>query len=353
MRNLFGALSAVICVALAPGWTLGSDTHAAKRLDPISQFLTGLRSNRWPVRFYHLDRTNPIKPNAEAPGRTHVAKEESWPLTLASDYWFDEAREALVGALAVAPLSVPAPVQFVPDYCLVYKDAKKGNTVLWIDSAPSELQMQLCITNSACPLATSGIQIPTGGDGVRGALAKFLKVAASPPVKARPGVAYLATMLEANEFELMSVDPARVADVFGDKQWKILGKVSITDKESRTDVVSALRLLVLDPRLPPPAHTAHVFTPRLAISAHIPVKPNGARQRHTLLMSFECRLAELYIDHDFQGCCAINNGWQLTESTSGTTSGGLPDKPYSDQLLNDILVAAGKPLRAKSNSSSD
>jgi hypothetical protein len=44
----------------------------------------------------------------------------------------------------------------------------------------------------------------------------------------------------------------------------------------------------------------------------------------------ECRLMELYIDGNFQACCAINNGWKLRKP-------GVPLELSSDQFLNNII----------------
>jgi hypothetical protein len=65
-------------------------------------------------------------------------------------------------------------------------------------------------------------------------------------------------------------------------------------------------------------------------------------------MSFECRLAKFYVGREFRGCCPLTTGWRHN-----------PDKPElaldlgTDQPLNDILVAAGQPLKPKSGSSSN
>jgi hypothetical protein len=138
--------------------------------------------------------------------------------------------------------------------------------------------------------------------------------------------------------DLMSIDPKEVDDIFKGKHWNPIGKKSIKGGDPQSNGVDqdwkfVSRAMNNALAATGPAVAADVFKPRLAISARIPVFPaiaNGPSRNYVFLMSFDCRLAKLYIDAELQGCYGINN-------LAG-----------ADQILNNILVAAGQQLKPKS-----
>jgi hypothetical protein len=130
---------------------------------------------------------------------------------------------------------------------------------------------------------------------------------------------------------VMSIDPKLSETVLSEKQWTVLGKTSITrGGDDAQDVARALRVALN--RRAGPAATPDGFAPRLAISVDLDL--HGRTQKYVLLMSFDSRLAEVYVDHKCKGCCGISN-------VAG-----------ADQLINNVLASKHVPLKPKSAASS-
>ncbi len=190
--------------------------------------------------------------------------------------------------------------------------------------------MQLWRSGHSGPVGICGIGPPTGSSTITDALTTFVKAAD----KANDGWFEMQRQIDAHQLkvDLMAIDPKQVDDVFKREHWNVLGKKTIKySDEDWNDVATAMPVALN--KGSGPAIAAHVFRPRLAISARIPVFPgiaNGPWQHYVLLLSFDDRLAKLYIDQKCQGCCELNN------------LGG------ADQILNNILVAAKQPLKPKS-----
>jgi hypothetical protein len=341
MRPQFA--TSLLCFSVVAFAIPGAASAAGNPGDEISKFLKQVTDDRLPIAIYGLDITKPVTPGASRPPKDVLLQAANWPLTLTSKCSV-EARGALKKAIAAAPLSAAQP--FRPDYCMVYQEPEGVTKVLWIDSAPGELQMRLYVTGSLGPIDISGIQTPTSGGGdVHVALEGFVRVAREPFQSMRNLVVTIGQ--SPLPLELYSIDPKQVEDVFGKKHWNILGKVPIA--ANSLDWVHAYGALdlALD-KDAMPAYTAHDFKPRLAVSTWF---PDRSGTHYLLLMSFDCRLAELYVNDNLQGCVGISNRW--SQGTIQRAGSKVPLALVPDQTLNDILVANGKPLRAKATSSSN
>jgi hypothetical protein len=319
-----------------PIWACVRSTPAtANPGQEIGRFLTRVTKGL-PVELYRLEPSHSVRgPCNVVPEPKDFGYDNQ--LRLVSHRCSSQARQALSKALVVAPLPEPGRRHFRPDYCIVYREPEESTTILWVDSTPSELQMQLQITSRMCPVDVSGIRTepPSGPSGVGDALRDFWR-AARAPYNDMTGMVKDIT-------ELLSVDPQPVSDIFQGKRWKVLGKVALDSSDLRNVQIAVSA--ALDP-FGASSHTALAFTPRLAASAWIPADPsvhNARRQHYLLLMSFECRLAELYVDGELHGCCALNVDWKLK---SGVALGVSPD-----QILNKILGEHSIPLKPKSTSS--
>jgi hypothetical protein len=347
MRTVLGTVLAFLWLTLARSGPVGGTAVAAGPGDQIRQFLSDIQKNRLAVKLDHLNpnfhQVGVVPPNPVA-----------GTVPLANGCCGDEARKTLADVLQVLPQAPPNP--FVPDYCVVYRNEKRQTRLLWISSG-SPLQMRYYASDGTSPDQCE-ISESTPGE-VRDKLDGLSTIAASSPIAAYGSITSMVGKIEKLKLpiDLMSIDPKQVENVFSQKRWNILGKVSITtaDESGRLDVCAAMNLAFdKDNR---PKHAAHVFTPRLAVSVSIPTdlpRPAPQCQKYLVLMSFECRLAELYVDQQFRGCCAINNGWNLPKGSTGAgAAGGLGLQLSSDQILNDILVKAGKPLKPKSTSSNN
>jgi hypothetical protein len=326
---------AFICMAFA----LGSASAEANPGDEISKFLKQITDDRLPIAIYGLDTRKAVTPGASPPTEEVLLQAVNWPLTLTSKCPV-EARDALKKALAVAPLSAPG--DFRPDYCIVYREPEEVTKVLWIDSSKLQMQLyvkpqtQIYVSGRLFPLDISGIQTsaPAGSD-VHVALEKFIRVAREP---LESMLSMIGTIGHSSlPLELCSIDPKQTVDVFGKKHWSILGRLPI--------VCRAINYALDKDAMP--AYTAHDFKPRLAVSAWI---PDRSGKHYVLLMSFDCRLAELYVDEKSRGCCGISSAW-AAGTIQKLPNPGLAIAIAPDQTLNDILVAASKPLKPKSTSS--
>ena len=348
MRMMLSGALALLSFLVSPDAYSADTALAADSGKQIKSFLEQMARDRWPVDFYHLDTTQPIKAGPRPPGPPELAQDPG-PLTLVTEKCVDEPRAALATALDVRPLTT-VPPKFVPDYCIIHIDAERKLSALWIDTDPSRLQMQLFVSGGDQPVDASGIQA-----NVRDGLSYFLIVAQSMPVKAYRHIVDMIVKTDRGQLpiELMSIDPKPAGDVVGEKRWNVIGKVSIPkyDKLDRDAVIRTLNYAKDSgpPDFRMPRYTAHVFTPRLAVSVSIPTgdpPPAAQSRKYVLLMSFECRLAELYIDHQFRGCCAIQNVYPIDVARPELGLG-----IGADQFLNNILVSAGKQLKPKTASS--
>jgi hypothetical protein len=216
-------------------------------------------------------------------------------------------------------------------------------------------------------------------------------------------------------FDLMSIDPKEADDVFGSKRWSVLGKVAIPPEQignqldflkQGIDFSPIYTARSFTPRLAVSAGIPRTFVGRLfdwalelrRVIDHVPPTPLlvvfeeptwfdqaarlfpyrasqpvgscslapltvlwpgrcftliGPRHKLVLLMSFESRLAELYLDGNSQGFCALAAAWTKREKKESAAAKKLPIAIAVDQLLNEILVAAGKPLKPKTTSSNN
>jgi hypothetical protein len=284
----------------------------------IKQFLYELKTKHLAVE---IDRILvPLDPAAVGPERPAAGVFKA--AHLADRCCGDEARAKIIDALPVFGESPRSPIQ--PDYCVFHVNDNGTTDVLWVSSNPHDLQMRYY-----CNGVLDQCRIdPTAGDvghNLAGLFDDAPSVLADKMLK----------KCENEAFDLLSIDPKQTTDVLGLKRWNVLGKVNLSKSpqgvgQSHYDALMALGL-ALEER---PAHTAYAFTPRLALSIWISPEssPTGPKMRHVLLMSFECRLAQLYVGDDFKGCFAISN-------------------TGADQILNNILISAGKPLKLKSASS--
>jgi len=315
---------------------LGSDADALKPGDRIKCFLHRVTCDRLPIEFYGLHLTIPFVPSANPPSAQdfdYDAKpRRDWPSRLTNNRCSDSARTELAKALVAVPPSSPKAIY--PNYCIIYKEPEGPNTVLWIDS--SAKRMVLCVAGQASPFDIADIADPRA-DTISGALLTFLEVAEKPYNDIKD-------MQEAIEnrklpAELMSIDPKSVEDVFKQKHWNVLGnKLVIGGDADWKNMRRALNRAFYKDRQP--AFAADDFRPQLALSAKV------ASHQYVLLMSYESRLAEIYVDGQSHGCYAISPGW-----VPRTDEKRLAFDISSDQLLCDILAAAKQPLKPKSTSS--
>jgi hypothetical protein len=352
MRMILIALLTFSWLTATPSSNAAGPPLAACSGKQIQSFLKQMTDTRLAIEVYHLDTTQPIVPSAKPPWPNDLAKDPG-PLTLASERCVDEARAALAAALRVVPLAT-GPVKLIPEYCMVHTDAKRKRSLLWVDTDPSRLQMQLFVSGSDQRVDCSGVR-----PDIRDAIRDFLRAVRTSPGNGYPHIVDMVNMIinadqAPVQIELMSLDPKPTDNLFGEKRWNVIGKVAIPndDKPDQDAIIVALDM-ARDSGLPDFArqpYTAHVFSPRLAISVKSAKTQDRPSQEYMLLMSFDCRLAEVYIDHKFKGCSALNHTWRVDKTLEkfGVGVGVAPD-----QLLNDILVAAGQSLKPKSASSSN
>jgi hypothetical protein len=317
-----------IALALAASETLAVGTASAATPGyQINQFLQSVRAHKAEAMLIRL-RGNPI-PTSDPPGSDFIYDEA--PLLGGS--FGDSARQKLVQALTVSPCLPCGP--FWPDFCFVSVDGNGLTNVLWIDSTPSRPQMRLFVSDGTCDGAV--IATPMTGT-VETNLIGVGSLAAS-------GCNLIYYMLEginstSSPFDLFSVNPTPVKSLAGsapNPPWSIVGTLSCPatppDPSAcayRSPIVQAVEGAMI----PPPYHTASIFRPRLGISVTFaaPVPPGCVAGKYVLLMAFDCRKMELFIDGTLVGCCAINN------------TGG-------DQPLNDILTNNNIPLAPPTPSS--
>lgn len=384
MRTVFGA--ALVVAGLVVGFAVFNSTAAAAPGDQVNNFLNDVQNARLPVRFVHLDGTTRVGASPPVPNAIDLA------VTFGGGCCGDIARQTVAKVLHIL---AQAPVRTCPpDYCLYFVDEKRQTRVLWICSAESDLQMRYFSSDGVsdeCQI----IENPAGDvrdklSGIFKSMAPNPPTAFAAPIAAHDGIVKMKRIIRLLHLplDLLSLNPKQVTDAFGQKHWTPLGKVTIatTDEGGRQEVLAALNLAT-DPRARP-RYTALAFTPRLAVSAKIPrltystaqgqlalnsVPEAGRRlidnllpaplinplirtvasisivsDQYLLLMSFECRLAELYVGREFKGCCAITDGWKLD-----FTDGNLATEVGADQLLNNILADANQLLRPKTTSSSE
>jgi hypothetical protein len=407
MRTAPTTLFLILWLALGPPSPLKAVAAPGEK---IGRFLRSMAKQRFLVEFLELGPTfKPTEVGSRRPPQPTIVGDHSVVL---EGRCGDAARQKLSDVLKVASES---PSQtFQPDYCVFCKTDEAGRTcALWIASTSPHLQMRFYASDGT--VDECGIHEDTQGR-VHDTLGRIAPIAKA----AEAAIADMVTKIEwvRLPIDLMSLDPAQSEDVFGQKRWKRLGRVSIpmADTYKRDIVVSAIVVA----RTFPPAHTAHSFTPRLAVSADVPetlvdrlvggapdirrvidqvlptpvlvvlgeptwldqgmelVPPSTRRAvssqlpapltalwprrffvllgpgRHfMLLMSFECRLAELYIDGKSQGFVAISNAWSSPGRMQYGATTSVPVAAIPDQFLNDILVAARQQLKPKSTSSSN
>jgi hypothetical protein len=323
-------LSLAFCSAAA-----GGETKASKPGDGIKYFLHRLIRDGLPIEFYGLNLTRPLRPSANPPTGEYFDNETKphfvWPSRLTNNRCSDAARKALAEALVSLPPSSQKAIR--PDYCIIYREPEGTNTILWIDS--SAKQMLLCESGQPCPYDIADIADPRTGT-VRGALLKFLGVVERPYNEIKSMQIAIAGRKLA--FDLMSIDPKQADDVVG-KHWNVLGKKSINGGDVLWDYVEqALNLALVKDRQP--AFAAEDFRPQLGLSTKFD------SHRYVLLLSYESRLAEIYVDGESHGCYAISPGWVPQGSNEG-----LAFRISSDQRLCDILAADKLPLKPKSSPS--
>ena len=343
----------------------------------INQFLKDLQDNRLPVELFRLDEDSPPQVGLARPLT-------SAPLEFSQGCCGDEVRAKLRKALLGSSLSPPPPFRgelpplraFKPDYCVFYRNEQRQIRNLWIST--SQLRMVYFASTGAHrtdqPQDQSTINESKLGE-VRQSLQRLADIATLTPMTAYPAVREILKIIAKRPlgFEVMSIDPTKAETVFGQKRWKVLGKISLSlapeDRSDRIRVRAAInaaldhawvktrgereprtggrdgRTSAFVPQSDNHIYTAHTFTPRLAISARVPKGDgSGTEEQCLLLMSFECQLLELYVDGSFKGCCALAD-----VVLPGST--GLGKEIKTDQFINDLLVAAGKPLKPKSTSS--
>jgi hypothetical protein len=317
------------------------------------------------------------------------------------------ARTVLKQALQV-DAGTPDPI-FQPDYCLIYINGENEPGVfqiLWISSDSDHLQMRYRssdgISDECC------IKEATPGN-VRHMLAQLIWSSVQKAFTRMVSNIYNVPL----PFDLMSIDPKQSEDVFGCKRWTVLGKVPIAAEEIKNQLDS-IRLAidfppaytarsftprlavsadvpatlldelvgplpeprrVIDGLLPTPLLVvlrAAIWIDEVRNSIPITARQTLARQlppgltahwpreflallelrrQFLLLMSFESRLAELYVDGKSQGFCALSFGWTQTKVGPGARARSLGLELASDQPLNEILVKAKKPLKPKTTSS--
>jgi hypothetical protein len=279
---------------------------------PIKQFLDELVFKHLAVE---LDQIGPAL-GPEEISAIPPAKEKCKAAHFADGCCGDEARTKLKSALTLVAKS-PSPL-FQPEYC-IYQVSDEGKTrILWISFATQEVRYFA----SDGTFDQSGItsSIATSVNSVFNSSASVLISTLPTKCAGSPGVGV----------ELLSVDPNHSKDLFGQQRWKRLGHVSLSPAD-RDRAFKAIN----DAIATSPAHTARAFTPRLAlVSDCVELIQDEGSSHWVVLMSFDCRVVQLYADGHFRGCCAIDNSGQ-------------------DQILNNILKAAGQPLKPKSSSSSD
>jgi hypothetical protein len=318
---------------------------APKQLgDDIKCFLNRVTCNYAPVSLYAIDRTKPVDVGRTPPPKEALV-DPNWPLPLPSVCSHD-GRDALKNALCVAPFQ--SSEDFQPDCCMVLDKPEGVKELLWIDSSASSLQMQLYRSDRASIVDVSSIdasKVP-GGD-VQNALKAALVMCRRP----YDAMLDMVGAINKTPFELYAIDPKQSADIFDKKHWNIVGRVA-SDK-TVTNVVNRALNLAFDNDAMPLYASTHVFLPRLAISARVPVlstAPSGPRQQYVLLLAFDCRLAELYVDGKLQGCCGINGGWSAPGTIQGPAGSGTgPElKVAADEMLNKIFEDHGQPIKPKS-----
>lgn len=379
-------VSRTILVCLLPALILGARSPGSSAFADdgvqIEQFLKDVQDDRLPVTVIRL--------NAERPPQVGLPRPQEGilglPLELSDGCCGDEARtdlrEALLGTSPQRPAAFSGPRIQRPDYCVFYRDQKRQNRILWISS--SDLRMDYFASSGPHPSDQPQDQarIRATPDEVREKLERLAGVLTVTPIN--PTYDAVSDVLQkitgspriaALPFDVMSIDPSKTATILGQKRWKVLGKLTLSPSaENKSDHIrvraaigAALDQAWRDTRAEREAatrtgsdgqssgyipqseshiYTAHAFTPRLAISARVPKTPGPGDEDCMLLMSFECKLLELYVDGHFKGCCAITNFRPQQQ-------GQLPLQLGTDQLINDLLIAAGQPLKPKSTSSSN
>jgi hypothetical protein len=360
---------------------LACSVASANPGDKIARFLDDIVKQRLPVELIHLSDGS-VNVGVAPPNALY----RDYTLEVAKGCCGDEVRKELKQVLRV--LAQPVAPAFVPDYCVFYRNQNREVQILWFSTHSGNLQMRYYasdLTTDQCQIVPS-----TTGSDVCQRLLEIREVAKVPPKAAAESVKFMDATIDEFKLpcELMSIDPKPVDNVFGQKRWNVLGKVSITaaDNDARNRVVSAIAIATAVP----PEHTAHAFTPRLAIAVRIQrtaclreferrvrsankgewqlidrlldTPTSGiveavlvlVSQQYVLLMSFECGLAELYVDGKSCGCCAISKGWSVQKVSDPRAGvGGLATDIAADQFLNNILVDAGKSLKPKATSSSN
>lgn len=330
----------LICLTILVSTILQSDAAVANPGDQIRQFLIELAEKHQAVELDQVKTALEPEDVSAAPLTEGKFKGAYLPVGCCGD----NARQKLNDALQVS--SQPLPPTFTPDYCVVHWTDSGKSQVLWISSATPVLQMRYYASNGI--FDQCGIKQSTTGDSVHTKLDTIFNTA--PSVVLSNVLKACAAETPRVRFKLMSVDPTPVQDVFGQKNWKTLGEINVSedtaDDNKRDEILEGMALAVV---LHPLYAARDAFTPRLALLAHIPRGAEDvAEGNYLVLMSFECQLAQLYVNGKPKGCFTIASGYLPKNE---------PDKPGlaieigTDQLLNDILVKAGKPLRPKSASS--
>lgn len=97
-------------------------------------------------------------------------------------------------------------------------------------------------------------------------------------------------LMESQEFEVLSLDPKR-RDINAPAEFfrrRVIGKVRVTDSETRKQILAALNRGVSAPQITPPS----CFDPRHAIH----VKNQGTT--YYIVICFECLQVEVFVDDE-------------------------------------------------------
>jgi hypothetical protein len=375
VRAITRALLRLAVLSLAAIGLVSGRVASANSGDQITQFLQMIQHDRPGVDLWHLTSCfSSADLGVLPPKEDYVDK----TLRIIDRDRGNASRSVLTQALQVVPQAPDTPFQ--PDYCVIYTNGElqaRTLRILWISSNPADLQMQYRASDGA----SDQCRISEATPGyVRQMLARLIwgstKTALTDMVNKISDGPLL--------FDVMSINPKQTDDVFGTKRWDVLGTVSIKPTEFEKHIkVTTNILLAID--FPSP-YTAIDFTPHLAVSVKVPslasvwraatkLLPSNVQRlithgdnllpasvrlaqqpdsyQYVVLMSFESRLAELYIDGKSQGFCAVSEGMPPPTGfgTQTKASAGNPVSVALDQFLNDLLVEAHKPLRPKSASS--
>jgi len=362
MRVVVALSVAVILFLIGSGNLKANNQETVDDGTKIRQSLDEIINNRLPIEIMFIDR----KPRVIGVGRpeTIVVKDS---LLLASGCCGDAVRARLAELLQAKHGSAPPPTvqpasEFTPDFCIFFQNQQRESRNLWISSS----QLEMKYFGSDGSHYQCGIEAARPSD-LSDQLAAIPDLAKKVPMKAYKCIRWVATQIEESAngkplpLDLLAIDPKQVPDLRANKRWSVLGKVSISasqaDNFDRTRVSDALSIALTrpipdpfrsknadDPE-PPVDFTARAFTPRLALSVYIPaqaIPPNPLTKHYIVLMSFECHLAELYINDQFKGCCAISSGLNVNPSEQKLGQSRAPD-----QVLYNLLEAAGQTVRPK------